>query len=87
MPKAKDMSRKWLTRDRRAVATAPVVWPRTAEGRSATHEKFVAEVFSKGFSKTKVNSLRRYWAFAAAVVEGSMSAMNVMRRVFLAMRL
>ena len=87
IPKASEMSRKWLTKDSRRVATAEEVPPLTADGLSATQEKLVAEVFSNGFSNTKVNSFSRYCAFAAKVVEGSISATKVMRRVLLAMRL
>ena len=68
-------------------ARAAVTLPFTASGRCGMHEKFVAEVTSNGFSKVKVNWSSRYGAFAAAAVAGFMSATNVIRRVFLAIRL
>jgi len=75
-----------LTSERRPEATAAAVLPWTAAGRSAVQEKLAASVTWKGFSKMNVNSLSRYGAFAAMVVEGSRSATKVIRRVLFAIR-
>lgn len=62
---------------RRLEDRAEAVLPDTVDGRSGRHEKFDADVTSKGFSQIYVNSSMRY----GALLLDDSDATKVMRRV------
>ena len=82
MPNACLVAKKWFINGRRPDWMAACVAPLMAVGRSGRQEKPERLVTSKGFSKIKLNSSRRYGA--TVLVAESKDATNVIRRVDLA---